>query len=80
MSASISGIPDCMSPSQCRTYEEMIFIAYCKSRQLARLLKKEMFVVSVDKNLQTFGVSRFLMILGGRANVGQEMMASTLFK
>ena len=68
-----------MNVAQCRVFDEVIFIGYCKVKKLRSLLNLDVFLMKFEKNLNTSGVSKFEMVLKG-PNVGGGMNASPIFK
>ena len=77
--ASSGSGPDCTNVAQCRVYEEVVLIAWCKLKKLRKLIPSDVFLMKFDKRLQQGGSSKFQMVFSG-TNVGQGMESAGIFK
>ena len=60
----ISGGGQCSNPAQCRTLNEMLYIAYYRSKALKEELKIErIFISSVETKMDISGISKVLITI-----------------
>jgi hypothetical protein len=72
--------PDCKNVAQCRLFDEIVFIAFCKVKTLKKLISTDIFLLKMEKSMQQGGVSKFQVVTSGQPQMGKGMSSSAILK